>query len=103
MVLYIVPLCIIGLPMDKRSDTSMTSSTDKGSLMAAVPEGELFTLKEVAAWMKITVEMVRAMIKRGELPAVRVGRLLRIRHEDLDAFLARQQTRPSMPPGPPLC
>ena len=81
----------------------MDSDKGKGPLMAAVPEGELFTLKEVAAWLKITVAMVRAMIKRGELPAIRVGRLLRVRHEDLDAFMTRQQTIPPQPQEPDMC
>lgn len=31
---------------------------------------------------------VHRMIKRGELPAVKVGRNYRIRREDLEAFLA---------------
>jgi excisionase family DNA binding protein len=86
-------------PMVKRSDTSMNDSVGKGVLMAAVPEGELFTLREVAAWAKITVAMVRAMIARGELRAFKMGRLWRVRKEDLDDFLNRR-----LPPAEdPLC
>ena len=79
--------------MNKQSETSRGSDTHKGvDVMAAVPEGELFTVREVATWAKISVAMVRTMIHRGELTAVRMGRLLRVRREDLDAFLARQRT-----------
>lgn len=49
------------------------------------------TLKEVAAWGKVTVAMVRAMIRRGELQAIKMGRLWRVRREDLDDFMARQR------------
>jgi excisionase family DNA binding protein len=65
--------------------------------------GAIATLHEVAAWAKITVPMVRAMIKRGELPALRVGRLLRVRREDMDAFMTRQQIHPSPPQESDLC
>jgi excisionase family DNA binding protein len=85
--------------MAKESENSVNGYQHKGLLMADVPEGELFTLKEVAAWAKITVAMVRAMINRGELPAIRLGRLWRVSRDDLDVFLTRQK---SSPPAPPL-
>lgn len=36
----------------------------------------------------VTGQAVRNMIRRGELPALRVGRRFKIRREDLDAYLA---------------
>ena len=97
MVSYDVLLCIMARMISHPSRPAMDDSAQKGLLMAAIPEGELFTLKEVAAWAKITVAMVRAMIRRGELRAIRMGRLWRVRREDLDAFLNRQR------PHDPLC
>lgn len=71
--------------------TSMNGVLYKGLSMTDLPEGDLFTLKEVAAWAKITVAMVRAMIHRGELGAIRMGRLWRVRREDLQVFMERQR------------
>lgn len=39
---------------------------------------ELLTVTEVAATLRITPQTVRSLIKRDELPGVRVGNLYRI-------------------------
>ena len=91
MMSDIIPLCIMEPEMPRPSSIARGHRIHKGFRMAAVPEGELFTLKEVATWAKVTVSTVRAMIHRGELPAIKLGRLWRVRREDLDAFMARQR------------
>jgi excisionase family DNA binding protein len=48
--------------------------------------GQLYTVEEVAEFLRVTQRAVQVWIKRGELPAVRYGRLLRIRQADLAAF-----------------
>lgn len=50
------------------------------------PRGRLYTLQEVAAMLRVTPRGVQAWIQRGELPAIRYGRILRVRHDDLAAF-----------------
>jgi excisionase family DNA binding protein len=50
------------------------------------PMGQLYTVEEVAEFLRVTQRAVQVWIKRGELPAVRYGRLLRIRQADLAAF-----------------
>ena len=46
----------------------------------------LLTIREVAAIQKICVRTVRRRIAAGELPAVRDGRLLRVRARDLRRY-----------------
>jgi excisionase family DNA binding protein len=53
-------------------------------------EPEHYTTAEVANKLRITVSGVTKRIKRGELPAVRVGRRWLIPREPLDAMLQPQ-------------
>ena len=49
--------------------------------------GTLLTVEEVAAELKIRAETVRRYIAKGELRAAKLGRVFRVRREDLEAFL----------------
>jgi excisionase family DNA binding protein len=57
---------------------------------AILPEateiGRVYTTQEVAELLKVTVRTVQDWIKSGKLPAMRYGRVLRIRAEDLARF-----------------
>ena len=48
---------------------------------------EFLTVAEVASLLRLNQQTIRNMIDRGELPAVRVGRRVRIMHADLDRLL----------------
>ena len=48
--------------------------------------GPLYTTHEVATMLRVNQRTVQEWIRTGALPAVRYGKLLRIRHEDLVAF-----------------
>ena len=54
----------------------------------------LLTVQEVAAYLKVVPITVYRMIDRGSLPAVKVGRVWRIRQEDLQVYLDRSTSRP---------
>jgi excisionase family DNA binding protein len=49
----------------------------------------LHTLQETAAILKLCTRTVRRMIEAGDLKAVRIGRSVRIRDEDLELCLLR--------------
>ncbi|HEX3525612.1 MAG TPA: helix-turn-helix domain-containing protein [Thermoanaerobaculia bacterium] len=63
------------------------------------------TVAEVAATLKLNQQTVRNWIDQGSLPALRVGRRVRIRRSDFERLLAegyvagggsgRQESRPS--------
>lgn len=45
------------------------------------------TVSEVAKLVKVTSKTVRQWIRAGRLPAIRVGRTIRVRREALEAVL----------------
>jgi excisionase family DNA binding protein len=54
----------------------------------------MLTIKEVAQYLHVVPLTVYRMIDRGDLPAVKVGRVWRIRQQDLQAYLDRSTSRP---------
>jgi excisionase family DNA binding protein len=62
------------------SDQSDVVTADSGVI------GTLYTTAEVAKLLRTTQQTVQAWIRSGTLPAVRYGRLLRIRAADLATF-----------------
>ncbi len=56
------------------------------------PKVELLTVREVAVLTRVSTMTVYRLIKRGELPAVRVGRSYRIRRQDLIRYLVSSST-----------
>lgn len=67
-------------------------------------EDEYLTVAEVAGNLKLNQQTVRNWIDRGELPAVRVGRRVRIKRSDYDRYVqegysgaARPEPRPTEP------
>ena len=55
--------------------------------------GELLTPREGAQRARVHVETIRRAIRRGDLPARRVGRSLRIAESDFDEWLRTPLTR----------
>jgi excisionase family DNA binding protein len=52
----------------------------------------LLKILEVAAELGLAPKTIRALIKRGDLRGVRIGRLWRVDRDDLDLFIARRRT-----------
>ncbi len=50
--------------------------------------GRLLTAAEVAARYQVPTSQIYALTRRGELPAVRLGKYVRYRLDDLEAFEA---------------
>lgn len=51
---------------------------------------ELLTVDEAAAWLGIGRGLVYELVKTGELRSVKLGRLVRVRRDGLEAMVARQ-------------
>jgi len=54
----------------------------------------LLTAREVAGTLRVSTMTVYRLIRRGELPAVRVGRNYRVRASDLEGYLEAQVVEP---------
>lgn len=61
---------------------------------------EYLTPEEVAAELKLSKYTVYEMVKRGEIPASKIGRALRILRTDLDLLIKGNKTRPEERRGP---
>lgn len=59
----------------------------------AMLEEKIYTVKEVAALLRIAPKTVRRMIVLGELPAFKVRNEFRIREQDLKALIHRTGRR----------
>jgi excisionase family DNA binding protein len=57
-------------------------------------DDRLLTANEVAAQLRVSSMTIYRLIRRGELPAVRVGRNYRVRASALDAYLRAQVVDP---------
>jgi excisionase family DNA binding protein len=62
-------------------------------------DAKLLTRKQAAAYLNVSegTLTVWACTKRYPLAYVKVGRSVRYRQEDLDAFVERQTVRPQVP------
>ena len=59
-------------------------------------ERKLFTAAEIARMTGWSLSFVYKLCGDGRLPAIKVGRTVRVRPEDLEAVL-RDNTRPNVP------
>jgi excisionase family DNA binding protein len=55
-------------------------------------ESTLLTAKDVAQILRISKALAYRLVTDGQLPAVRFGRTVRIRQEDLQAFVVNNLT-----------
>ena len=56
-------------------------------------EPGLMTVDEIAQYLKINVYTAYRMAERGELPAVKLGRIWRFKKDDIYRWLADKMTR----------
>ena len=62
-------------------------------------EKPFLTLEEVADLLGVNYQLIYRLVRSGELPAVRLGRIYRIERADLEAYLARSKTSGGVPMG----
>jgi excisionase family DNA binding protein len=63
------------------------------------PEDSFLTVAEVAGILKLNQQTVRNWIDQGSLPALRVGRRVRIKRSDFERVLAQSYTGGSRSPA----
>ncbi len=73
-------------------DALRTAVADTEALLAAArPEVQLYSKQEAAALLKVTPNHIDHLIKTAGLPYVKLGKVVRIRHMGLGAWLASQE------------
>jgi excisionase family DNA binding protein len=71
-------------------DESATTSRNGSAWYGEVSDGvgdRLLDVNEVAEYLRVSRSSVYKMIERGEIPAIRLGRLLRVNRADLETAL----------------
>ena len=63
------------------------------STVDRVASDRLLTVRQAADVLGHSVSTVRILINRGTLPAVKLGRSIRIRQSDLDTFISELPLR----------
>ncbi len=59
----------------------------------------LLTLEEAASVLSLSPRTLSRLLRRGEIPTVRIGRLVRVRTSDLHSWVDRQdEIRDDSPP-----
>jgi excisionase family DNA binding protein len=53
---------------------------------------KLLTTKEICGLLRCSLPTVKRLLKRGELPVVRVGRRVLVREEAVDAWILAHET-----------
>lgn len=61
---------------------------------------EFLTVADIARILRLNQQTVRNWIDQGTLPALHVGRRVRVRREDFDALVERGRTAPGAAHGP---
>jgi excisionase family DNA binding protein len=72
-------------PYDHTPVVSFTNPTDP-PLPASIGD-ELVTVAEIAAVLRLNQQTIRNWIDQGQLPAVRIGRRVRIKRSDFEQLL----------------
>jgi excisionase family DNA binding protein len=73
----------------------MTVPVPSGGLGDPCPD-RLLTLQDVASYLQLSVRTVRRLIASERLAVVRLGRAIRVRPRDLEAFVASSGQRRSV-------
>lgn len=63
-----------------------------------IDESLLLKVSEAARLLRISRNLAYELIARGELPAVRLGRVIRVPRHSLEDWIARQSGLPDAPP-----
>lgn len=53
---------------------------------------KLLTIKQASELLQVKISWLRSMVFRKEIPYLKLGRLIRFKHEDLTSFINRSKT-----------
>ena len=56
---------------------------------------EFYSLDELAALLQVNYQLVYKLVRSGELPSARIGKVYRVMRSDLQAFLDRSKAQTS--------
>ena len=79
--------------MEKKQVPTHEIRTEPGSAIQSnfnSTTDPLWTVEEVASYLKLQPETIRGMARRGELPAIKIGKVWRFRKSAIKNMLLQQ-------------
>jgi excisionase family DNA binding protein len=76
--------------MENSDDRTSTQANELNTLATADPKPSsdpLWTVDDVAAFLKLQPETIRSMARRGELPALKIGKVWRFQKQAIHEML----------------
>lgn len=58
---------------------------------------KIYTVPEVAQYLRMSKAKIYALVQRGEIPSIKLGRNVRIRESDLLAWIESQVKKSELP------
>ena len=68
-----------------------------------IPNKKYLSLEEVAEFLDVNYQLVYRLVRSGEMPAIRVGRVYRVSPAELENFIERSKTTNVSQPGKFVC
>ena len=62
-------------------------------MQRGITYSEVYTVEEFAKVFKLSPEAVRTLIRKGEVPAIRIGKQYRIPQDVIDRYFAQAPSR----------
>lgn len=69
------------------ADSESEARPDVAASGLTRPLPALWTVEDVATFLRLEVETIRCMARRGELPAFKMGRVWRFQREQIQSWL----------------
>ena len=66
-----------------------------------IEKNKFYSLEEVADLLGVTYQLIYKLVRSGEMPALRVGKMYRITGDDLDAYLNKSRVKSGEDVGMP--
>jgi excisionase family DNA binding protein len=78
----------MAMTISRVDEEKNTFHTGFSSLSGSYPPGEpLLTVEEVADYLKLQPETIRSLARRGELPAIKLGKVWRFNRTAIQSLL----------------
>ena len=58
-------------------------------------DDQLLSVKELAAYLQVDVSSIYLWSQRGQIPAMKVGKMWRYRRSEIDAWLESRRSQPT--------
>ena len=77
-------------------------STIKEEATTMIEKNKFYSLEEVAELLGVTYQLIYKLVRTGEMPALRVGKMYRVTGDDLEAYLEKSRVKTAAEEGKPI-